>query len=463
MDMSPEMAALYNRAMETNEAIVTALNSLNSVPTTVALPSAKAQEALRKAGDGVDGGQDQIDSVIQRRIVTAEKMDEIKSSLKGKSIRELNILFAKQASRRDTGIPLYDWLGAGGAPVAARWDGIHEKVEPGVAKAIDTNGVSALIRQDLEPIIYELFVRKFPLFDLLQREPANGLVHAFNQMLSYGSANWIGELDTVVDDKGEYHRSFTNVGILATRRGVSLKSQFAVLAGGAGFNPERLELTAGLRAMAATYQATILHGNWTDNSGTIDNELGPYDEDSFDGWRKLFNTANAVNVDPATNPDTTGSLRRAFDAAILPIADAGDADNLVLWGSPQEQATFDEQQDEKLRILQSAQAQDTTVGVRATKVQTVLGPMPFYGVRGGFNSAYDYAGATSGGVTAGDDVRDVFAVDLDSMSIPYLGSESPTVLEIPIGVTGQLTHLFIIFFMGGLAVKAPPFSNKVRV
>ena len=34
---------------------------------------------------------------------------------------------------------------------------------------------------------------------------------------------------------------------------------------------------------------------------------------------------------------------------------------------------------------------------------------------------------------------------------------------IPIGISGQLTHMFIIFGMWGLAVKAPQFSNKVLV
>jgi hypothetical protein len=47
--------------------------------------------------------------------------------------------------------------------------------------------------------------------------------------------------------------------------------------------------------------------------------------------------------------------------------------------------------------------------------------------------------------------------------MPYLGTDGPTVLDIPVGIAGQLTRLFIIFGMWGLAVKAIPFSNKVRV
>lgn len=36
---------------------------------------------------------------------------------------------------------------------------------------------SVLIRQDLEPILYSLFVRKFPLFEAITKQPSNGLVH----------------------------------------------------------------------------------------------------------------------------------------------------------------------------------------------------------------------------------------------------------------------------------------------
>ncbi len=102
---------------------------------------------------------------------------------------------------------------------------------------------------------------------------------------------------------------------------------------------------------------------------------------------------------------------------------------------------------------------DQTVGVRATKVQTIAGVLPFYGVPGGAVSAYD----PDTNYSAANSVRDVYVLDEDSIAIPYLGASGPTVLEIPIGVTGQLTHLFIVFFMGGLVVHAPTWSNKVRI
>jgi len=440
-----------------DEAIGKILTGLNDAPAVGEAAINMKTKSLEVPGDGIPGAQP-----VQKRWMDDDEMDEVRARLSKAGPRELHLAFAKQAAKRDTGIPLGMWLQNGGRSLDARFNGlegsggIRTEVDLDIAKAIDTGSASALIRQDLEPILYELFVRQFPLFDRLEKEPANGLVHAYNQMTSYGDADWIGELDTVTDDRGSYVRQITNVGILATRRGVSLKSQFAVLQGGAGFNPERLELTAGLRAMSSRYQKTILHGNWSDNTGTLNNEKGPYDDDSFDGLRKILNTASAVNVDPATNPDTTGSLRRAIDDATIPITESG-GDPTAIFGAPLESQTFDRQQEDKQRIV-VMNGEDITAGLGVTAVKTNAGTVPLYTVRGGAVSSY-----TATGTYSGNTVRDLYILDENSISIPYLGAAGPTVLEIPIGVTGQLTHLFIIFFMGGLAVKAPTWNNKVRV
>ena len=93
-----------------------------------------------------------------------------------------------------------------------------------------------------------------------------------------------------------------------------------------------------MRAMASRSQKTILHGNWSDAAGTLNNEVGPYDDDSFDGLRKILNTVSAVNVDPATNPATTGSISNQRPSTIrgrptrlwvsrLPMSMSGPAGN----------------------------------------------------------------------------------------------------------------------------------------
>lgn len=469
----PTLTDLERQVGELNEQVGGLLSRLNDAPSSIQITP-----EVRKAGvgDGIGGTRTAMDEMIARRIRASEQLDEMRDSFRLKSDRALHAMFAKQAAKRDGGVPLYDWLAAGGQSLSARFagpGGIGSVLDPDVSKALDTSTATALIRQDLEPILYELYVRQFPLFDAIRREPANGLVHAYNQQTSFGDADWIGELDTVTDDRGTYVRQTTNVGILATRRGVSLKSQFAVLQGGAGFNPERLELTSGLRAMSSRFQKTLLYGNWTDNTGTINNEVGPYDDDSFDGNRKLLNTARARNVDPATNPDTTGNLRRAVDSAVLEISESGGggaagSDNLVLFGSPYELVTADEQMDDKTRIILNSGQTDVTQGVRVPRFYTLEGTLPFYKVPGGQQTGYTYSASPApstgaNGVNSGATVRDIDILDLDTLSIPYLGADGPTVIEIPIGVSGQLTHLFIIFFMGGYAMHVPTWNNKIRV
>lgn len=455
MPFTAEESDLLKSIGEVNERIGGALAHLNDTPGT----PTPVPEAFRKALEAPGASETPAGQQIRRAIMDRDQLQDMRDAVHPLDTRRLHALFAKQAARRDTGIPLFNWLQRGSTPLQARFDGIHSEVDLDIAKAIDSGSASALIRQDLEPILYELFVRQFPLFDRLQRIPANGLVHAFNQMTGYGDANWIGELDTVTDDRGTYVRQITNVGILATRRGVSLKSQFAVLQGGAGFNPERLELQAGLRAMSSRYQKTILMGNWTDNTGTLTNEKGPYDQDSFDGLRKILNTAAAINVDPATAPDTTGSIRRAVDAATIAITEAGGQPTGI-YGSPFEQITFNEQQETKERvIINQSGSQELTVGERVTRINTIAGVLPLYGIPGGAVSTYTDSSFPGGSAS----VRDMYVLDEEAIAVPYLGAEGPTVLQIPIGVTGQLTELFIIFFMGGLAVQAPTWQNKIRV
>ena len=81
---------------------------------------------------------------------------------------------------------------------------------PQIAKLLDASGGAALIRQDLEPMLYALFVKRFPLFERMRKEPANGLVHAYNQQTSYGDAVFQTELGTVTDDVNVYARQTTN-------------------------------------------------------------------------------------------------------------------------------------------------------------------------------------------------------------------------------------------------------------
>lgn len=382
-----------------------------------------------------------------RKYMNVDEMDEIRRELRKLDRHQLSAAFMKQLHREDTGIPIAAWTRAGGSQVTQLM-----AEHPDIVRALDTAGASALIRQDLEPILYELYVKMFPAFERFTKEPANGLVHAFNQITSFGDAKFMSELGTVTDDVSTYVRQTSNVAILGTRRGVSLKSQFAVLAGGAGYNPEQLELQGGLRAMAHRMQKTIFEGQSSDSGGTAANELGLYDANAFTGLRSILNSARVKNVDPTAG--TPEDMRAAIDRACEEIQNAG-GEAQIIWCHPHEKVSFDLQQDKNVRYMNSFV--DVAPGVVTNAVNTVFGPLPLATVAG--DSISTYTATTYSNNT----VRDMYILDEGTISLPYLGSSGPTVLDIPIGISGQLTHQYIVFGMWGLAEKAIPFSNKVRV
>jgi hypothetical protein len=440
-----QFAAAVEKAQQTLAEISGSLSSLNAAPTSLVAPP--VQQGVADQGTSTAG--------LTRRMLTMSDQYEIRSALRKKSTAELQAMFYEQAGQKGTGIPLDAWLSAGGSGRVSAFNGISGELDPMVAKALDSAGASALIRQDLEPILYELYIRVFPAFDRLPKEPANGLTHTFQQITSFGDAQFMGELGTVTDDRSVYVRQTTNIAILATRRGVSLKSQFAAVQSGAGFNPEQLELQGGLRAMAHRMQQQIFSGTSTNSGGTAANELGLFDANAFTGLRSILNTSRAVNVDPLTDPATTGSVRRAFNsAATQAMQEAGNI--TIIWANPLDKEKFDEQQDANVRYTQDLV--NIAPGVNTNAVNTVFGATPLAVVPGDSIGAYVPDVLPQGWTTA----RDAYLLDESTITLPYLGSEGPTVLDIPIGISGQLTHLFIIFGMWGLAVKAPTFSNKVR-
>ena len=416
----------------------------------------KVQDALAELGSTLEKQNDApnpaiVQAAAPQGVAGHQKFLEpsdrfaLRQELAKKSTSELYAMFGLQARKAGGGIPFDVWAAAGGNPTMSA---IAQ--DPILTKALDTSGATALIRQDLEPILYELYIRTFPVWSRIQKEPANGLVHAYDRVTAYGDAQFMTELGTVTDDTSTYERATTPISVIATRRGITLKSQFAVQAGGMGFNPEQLELQGGLRAIAHKMQKTIFQGNATTTGGAgAATENGAYDANSFDGLRKLLNTVRAEDVDPtAVTPE---DMRAAINtAAITTMQNAGNIG--VAFLSPEVKGQFDLQQDANVRYMNSFT--DVAPGVLTNAVNTVFGPTPLFVVPGDAIGEYHYCG---------DTVSDIYLMDESVWSIPYLGSDGPTVLDIPVGISGQLTRLFIIFGMWGHALKATQFCNKVRV
>jgi hypothetical protein len=321
---------------------------------------------------------------------------------------------------------------------------------PNIAKLLDSSGGTALIRQDLEPILYSLFVKKFPFFERIRKEPANGLVHAFNQQTAYGDAVFQTETGTVTDDAATYQRQTTNVAVLATRRGITLKSQFALNQGGGPFNGLSTELASGVTAIAHKLQVALFQGNAdTSASAGAATELGAYDGNGFTGLRKHLGAA--AGTAQIVNKGSDAYLA-TVNKNVASILNAGGNPSAILC-SPTDYAGLVNEVTNLVRYNAPSQA-GQVMGLTLGTVVTAAGELPILPVPGDSIGSY---------TVSSTNYRDMYVVDEDSWSMPYLGSDSITTLEIPVGVNGALSRLYIMYVMFGLANKAPQFNGKIRV
>ena len=321
---------------------------------------------------------------------------------------------------------------------------------PNIAKLLDSSGGTALIRQDLEPMLYSLFVKKFPFFERLRKEPANGLVHAFNQQTAYGDAVFQTETGTVTDDNATYNRETTNISVLATRRGITLKNQFALGQGGSPFNGLSTELAGGVTAIAGKLQKTLFQGNAaTSASAGTATELGAYDANGFTGLRKLLGSGTSAEI---VTKATSESYLSNINEVVAGILDNGGNPSAVLL-SPTDYANFVNELTSLVRFNAPSQ-QGQVAGATFASVATANGVLPLLAVPGDSIGSYTLSSVN---------YRDMYVVDEDTWSMPYLGTDSITTLEIPIGVNGALTKLYIMYVMFGLSAKAPQFNGKIRV
>lgn len=319
----------------------------------------------------------------------------------------------------------------------------------------DSTAVGPLIRQDLDPEIYKLFVRKFPLYEMIEKIPSNGLVHAFNQKTSFGDALYQTETGSVVDDESTYNRATANIAVLATRRGVTLKAQFAVRQGGMAYDPEAEELASGLTALRHKMQQSIFCWQDTDSgSTTTATENGKYDANAFNGLRyTLNNVSDASMTIPVdiTSGDTTLLITQAIKKASDQIINFGGEPSLI-FGNTTACRLLDNEQLQFVRYVNSA-GTEIVPGLRVKEVDAGQALLPMLRVPGDANPS----------IVDTHTYEELYVADMNALKLAYLGGPTPTVLEIPIGTDGKLQKLFIPFCMAGLAVVAPNWVARVKI
>jgi hypothetical protein len=130
---------------------------------------------------------------------------------------------------------------------------IHSSpIVPNSIKSIldSTNGTTGnvLLRQDLEPTLHSIFIKRFPVFERIAKKPSNGLVHQATRVTapdtgSLGSTV-ITETGSVNYTSGSYDKLTFPIAVFGTGRGVTLKEIAAVEAGGSppSYSPELTEM-----------------------------------------------------------------------------------------------------------------------------------------------------------------------------------------------------------------------------
>lgn len=327
--------------------------------------------------------------------------------------------------------------------------------------------------------MYELFVRQFPYWERILKEPSNGLVHAANQITAFGSLTpsqiTTTELGNATDDTNTYNRLTFPIATFLSRRGVSLKEQFAVRQGGAPYNPEEREIRGGVTQIAHAIQYHMLQGNSSYAAQTATSEAGVYNANGFDGLRivtgQVPGSAYAVggatpSGSPYVDADNASQLGYAslpanpITAALLKatalVRNNGGNPSAVLISETAKYKLLQEQT-QFLRFMGTNEATyEFTPGFKTEYIATQAGRLPVIGIPGDSVGTYN---RVSDGVL----VEDAYVLDEVGLSAPWLGQENITALEVPIGANAQLSQLYLTFQLVGFKQAGPLFTAKVRL
>lgn len=333
-----------------------------------------------------------------------------------------------------------------------------------LSKQLETGGGvtsgGPLIRVDIDPLLREAYLRKFPLYEMIRKFPANGLVHTYNQRTSAGTAGLVSEMGdlTNVDSESNYVRQAnSHIAVLASRRQISLKLQYAVSQSGMNFNLSgsgNLEVTGALGEIARLDQSLICQGNQTIPGKTVNDEEGEFNGIGFDGFRKILMGAG-TSITKATADPYLRTINRAV-ADI--INDGGDVDNLVILCSLYARMDIEDELLNFLRVLGNTPGGFPTNlasnGI-LTVADTVSKLMPIPAAAQGEGLGFYTFG--------GNATEDLVVTDPAGIGLAFLGGATPSILELPVGFNNALSNVYIPFVMHGLVVFVTKFNRKIRI
>lgn len=366
---------------------------------------------------------------------------------------------------------LGEWAEKSGSQVDSVLTGLETGVQKGsfgganiaMKAALDSSSGAALIRTDLEPMLHEAFLRTFPGVDAIPKIPANGLLHTWVQQTALGAASVVSELGSLsaTEVNGTYtQQQSTNIAVIASQRSVGLKAQFASQQSGMNFGlagNRNTEVLSGIRAISKTLQGLIFQGNQNSGaSGAVaDDEDGLYNANGLTGLRQQLKGGS----DSITKSDAEtylGVLRRAVGQLINAGADQS---SIMMFLSVGAQIAIDSELEQFFTMPKGTEGTPfpTNTGNAGLRMlQDIL-----------IRSKVIPAGAQTEGVgyyTLSATAReDLYLMDPEGIKLPYLGSATPVILELPTGYDNRLANTFIPFIMMGLALYVKSFNKKVRI
>jgi hypothetical protein len=329
------------------------------------------------------------------------------------------------------------------------------------AKALDVTSGAALIRTDIEQLLHEIYLRKFPLDEFLTKEPANGIVHTYDTRTAIGTA-------AVITDLGDMSGNFSNstynraanshIATIVSPRGIGLKLIYATQQSGMNFDLSsrtNLELVAATQAIASLVQAYALQYTYTDAAGTVNNESGTYDANGFDGLRYLLTGASS-----SITKGTTQAYTDVIDQAVGQMINAGaEEENLTILSSVGARRAVNAELLNYYRIVDQRPAGGFDNNQSQNGIATVSDWMTKFMNIPANTQATGIGYYTLAGVVT----EDMYIVDPAQLAMAYLGSPTITVLELPVGFNNVLSQVYYPFMMTGLVCYAPTFLRKVRV
>ena len=330
-----------------------------------------------------------------------------------------------------------------------------------VRRTLDTTSGAPLIRADIEPFLYEGYLREFPVAERFARKRANGLTHSYEVRDAIPQAttlNNLGDFSGAYSNSTFHKEASTRIAIIAAPTSISYVLALAVQQSGmAAFDlqgNDNLEVMGAVTAIARKKQTLILQGNQTVAAKTLNDEEGLYNPLDHDGLRLILKGAG-TSITKADDESFTRVIKRAA----WQIRNAGgSARNIVVLCSGGIEIEVDEELMQYFRIVNGSGSGGVETnlsrgGLRLTgsDISEII-PVPADAQNCGMGY-YTFGG---------NPTEDLDVIDVTGIKIPYIGSPTVTMLEIPMGTFQNLTRTFVPFEMTGLMVHIKNFHRKVR-